>query len=164
MEPFNYLHRLKSFKDLINKFLFDNYGPSYKELLILGYFMYKHNYLYIYNENRKKDGVKDFFSEKNVRLKLSQPYSSNDDEYYYIVLKSLHRNYNSYENIIYNTVGPCVKKLFNINTLRESIVDTYNKLAKDNDLSLTDEQVTLINESYNAYQYALEKTLFGDYS
>ena len=58
MEPFSYLHRLKTFSNLINKFLFGNYGPVYKELLVLGYFMYKHNYLYIYSENCKKDGVK----------------------------------------------------------------------------------------------------------
>ena len=126
--------------------------------------MFKHNYLYIYTENRKKDGVKDFFSEKNVCLKLSQPYSQEDDEYYDIVLKSIHRNYDHYENIIFNIVGPRVRRLFHINPIGESIVDTYNQLAKDNDLSLTDEQVTLINESYNAYQYALEKSLFGDYS
>jgi hypothetical protein len=31
-------------------------------------------------------------------------------------------------------------------------------------MSLTVEEVNLINESYNAYLYAFEKALYGDYS
>lgn len=106
MQPFNYVHRLNQFGKLINIPLFELYKKDYKELLILGYYMYKHNYLYIYTENFKEDGVKQFFSYMNIVNKLNEPYSEDDKKFYYIVLKSIHRNFYRYQNIIYNTVGP----------------------------------------------------------
>ena len=43
----------------------------------------------------------------------------------------------------------------------ENDVIKFNKLAADNDLRLTDQQVGLITESYNMYLYYKERWLNG---
>ena len=60
--------------------------------------MFKHNYMYVstsYGEKVVSD-VREFFSEQNVRRKLSEPYSKDDEEYYIIVFKSVNKNYSKY--------------------------------------------------------------------
>lgn len=163
MMPFKYVHKLSFFRKIINNLFVRQFSSTYKSLLIIGYFMFKHNYMYVstsYGEKVVSD-VREFFSEQNVRRKLYEPYSKDDEEYYIIVFKSVNKNYSKYQNIIYNTIGNNIKKLFRISRDGFSTADEYNKLGADNDLKLTDFEVGVINESFNLYQYTFERFLLG---
>lgn len=158
-EPFKYVHQLSNFRMLINELFVSPFPNIHKELLVIGYYLNKHSYLLADTSNsdrKNKSEVRQFFSEQNVREKMILPYCNDDKRFYVLIDRSIERNYQKYQNVIYNTIGMNIEKLFKIRHDSSSVADDYEKMAADNDLCLSDYEVGLINEAYNSYQYTLK--------
>ncbi len=161
INPFRYVHQLHTFRDAMSNMFNPKRRENYKITLVVGYFMFKHNY---FNSGSIKSSMKElkkFFSYNNIKQKLSEPLDNRDEKFYYDVWLAVHKNYQRYENIIYNTLGMRIEYLYGQTKGGENDVIKFNKLAADNDLRLTDQQVGLITESYNMYLYYKERWLNG---
>jgi hypothetical protein len=143
---------LLSFYSLLNDFFATDFSEIYKELLILGYYLNKHNYLIINNY---------FFSESNVRNKLLQPYSKEDFDDYALIFRIVHQNYDTYQNAIYNSVGKNIEFIFKFKSNDDNIATTFNKLAEESSKDLSVSEINMINDSFNCYQYHLRRFLEG---
>jgi hypothetical protein len=148
--PFKYVHFLGTFQKLVNTFQLDvsKKTDNYAIALVLGYFMFKHNYIKASISSNK---IERFFSTYNIISKLKNGYSEDDDNMCRIVQDAVYKNYRKYQNIIYNTIGLNVEKIFNYTSASNNSIVHFNKLASDSDLKLKLYEVELINESYNYY-------------
>ena len=158
--PFRVTHLLHSFLKALNDLKVQSVQTNYKALLVWGYYMNRHGYLEKSERPSRKD-VSAFFSERNIRRKLSEPCSRDDKDYYFLVIRSIERNYARYENIVYNTVGMNIERLFDIHHGLSRVVDDYVRMSLSKDRRLSDDEMRLVFESWRRFVSERESFLSG---
>ena len=67
INPFRYVHQLHTFRDAMSNMFNPKRRENYKITLVVGYFMFKHNY---FNSGSIKSSMKElkkFFSYNNIK-------------------------------------------------------------------------------------------------
>lgn len=153
--PLKYVHSLAGFRRTVNELALIKRPETYKILLVLGYFLEKHGYIKSGNDAL----VKKFFSKDVVMMKLEEPFSEVDRNFYEVVMKVVQMNYRRYENIVYNVIGMNIEHIFQYKNPDNNTVVKFSRLAADSDLKLKDYEVGLINEAFNLYADAKNRWL-----
>lgn len=115
--PFKYVHMLPKFTKLVLELRNSVrlYNKTKNCVLIIGYYLMKHNYIRTVDKETLKK-MRIFFCEENVKKKLKENVKSEEIEYYVIVQKTVFNIFRRYQNTIFNVVGLNIEEILRIDS------------------------------------------------